>query len=81
MINIPLYFNFLLELIKYYHGAIKEQVLPFIESLVHRIIQEVKNCHAKGEKNNIIINKCWNVIRQISEITSLLITYYDQIEE
>ncbi len=62
-INIALYFNFLLDFVKYYHSAIDQHVVAFLHTLVQRILQELKNCHEKGEKNNLIINKCWNIIR------------------
>jgi hypothetical protein len=80
-INIALYFNFLLDFVKSYHAAIDHHVVPFFHTLVQRILIELKNCHEKGEKNNIVINKCWNVIRQIIEMGSFIPRYYDQIEE
>jgi hypothetical protein len=79
-IQIKLYFNFLLDFVKYYHHAIGESILPFIRSLVQRILAELKILHDKGERNNLIINKCWNIIRQIIEIDSFIPTYYDAIE-
>lgn len=80
-INIALYYNFLLDFVKYYHHAIGPLIVPFVTTLVQRILVELKNCHEKGEKNNIIISKCWNVIRQIIELNSFIPIYYDQIEE
>lgn len=50
-------------------------------SLVTRILNELKICHEKGERNNIVINKCWNVIRQIVEIPTFIPGLYAQIEE
>jgi hypothetical protein len=49
--------------------------------LVARILSELKLCHEKGEKNNLTINKCWNVIRQIVELDSFIPQYYNNIEE
>jgi hypothetical protein len=80
-INIKLYFNFLQDFVKYYHHAIGPDVTPIAQSLVVRILQELKLCHEKGEKNNIIINKCWNVIRMICELDSFMPTYSREIEE
>ena len=71
-INIALYFNFLLDFVKYYHSAIDQHVVPLLQTLVQRILVELKNCHDKGEKNNLIINKCWNVIRQIVETPTFI---------
>ena len=68
--NLGLYFNFILDLVKSYHEDIGHNILPFLASLVTRILNELKNCHEKGEKNNLVINKCWNVIRQIIEIST-----------
>lgn len=62
-IQIKIYFNFLLELVNNYHAVIGEDIVPFMDALVKRIISELKMCHEKGEKNNLIINKAWNVIR------------------
>lgn len=76
-IQIKLYFNFLLEFVKHYHNDIGENIVPFISALVHRILTELKSCHEKGEKNNLIINKCWNVIRQSVEYDSFIPAYYD----
>jgi hypothetical protein len=80
-IQIKLYFNFLLEFVKHYHHAIGESIIPFINALVHRILMELKNCHEKGEKNNLTINKCWNIIRQVVEYNSFIPEFYNQIEE
>ena len=38
-------------------------------------------CHEKGEKNNLTINKCWNVIRTVIELESFIPEFYPQIEE
>ena len=43
-------------------------------------MQEMQELHARGEKNNIVINECWNVIRQIVEMPSFMPVYYDEIE-
>ncbi|MFS8160536.1 MAG: hypothetical protein ACMG6E_10105, partial [Candidatus Roizmanbacteria bacterium] len=34
----------------------------------------------KGEKNNLIINKCWNIIRQVVEFDSFIPEFYNNIE-
>lgn len=47
-------------------------MVPLLQTLVQRILVELKNCHDKGEKNNLIINKCWNVIRQIVETPTFI---------
>lgn len=57
-----------------------DSIIPFITALVNRILIELKVCHEKGEKNNLVINKCWNVIRQIVELDSFIPEFYDQIE-
>jgi len=71
-IQIKLYFSFLQDFIKYYHAAIGDSIIPFIHTLVQRILLELKSCHEKGEKNNIIINKCWNILRLICELDSFM---------
>ena len=69
-----------MDLIKHYHPDFNELIIPFLKSLVERIQIEIKVCHEKGEKNNIIINKCWNVIRLIVETRDLVTAFYSQIE-
>ena len=49
-----------------------EDVIPFVQALVQRIVNELKSCHEKGEKNNIFINKAWNIIRQLVELDSFI---------
>jgi hypothetical protein len=60
--------------------TIQIQLYPFMESLVLRVISELKICHEKGEKNNIMINKCWNIIRQVVEFDSFIPQFYNNIE-
>ena len=57
-----------------------ESIIPFTKCLVDRILIELKLCHEKGERNNLIINKCWNVIRQIVEIDSFIPEFYIPLE-
>lgn len=80
-IQIKLYFSFIQDFVKYYHEAIGDCIIPFVHSLVQRILIELKNCHEKGEKNNIIINKCWNVLRLICELDSFMPRYAQAIED
>lgn len=80
-ITIKLYFSFLLDFVKVYSQAIGDSILPFFQSIVQRILIELKSCHEKGEKNNLIINKCWNIIRQILELDAFIPYYYSQLEE
>ena len=63
-----------------YHAAIGESIIPFMNAIVTRIQTELKNCHEKGEKNNLTINKSWNIIRQIVEFDSFVPTFYNEIE-
>jgi len=74
-IHINLYFSFLLDFIKHYHHAVGDSIIPFVNSLVNRVLIELKNCHEKGEKNNLVINKIWNILRQIVELDSFVPIY------
>jgi hypothetical protein len=47
--------------------------------LVARILNDLKNSE-KG-KSNLIINKCWNVIRFISEVDTYVPKYIPQLED
>jgi hypothetical protein len=85
-ITIKLFFDFVQDFIKYYHAQMVEtgcckEIIPFIHSLVQRILAELKLCHERGERNNLIINKCWNVIRMVSELDSFMPKYSSAIEE
>jgi len=52
--------------------VIGEDIVFFVDALVKRIIIEIKVCHDAGEKNNMIINKAWNIIRQVVEYDSFV---------
>jgi hypothetical protein len=80
-IEIQLYFNFLMDLVKHYNHAIGDTILPFAKSLVSRVLSEVVRVHAKGEKNSIYINKCWNLLRLIAETDSFMPYYSNELEE
>jgi hypothetical protein len=58
-----------------------EDIITIVNSLVQRILAELKACHEKGERNNIIIMKCWNVIRFITELDTFMPAYASPIEE
>lgn len=47
----------------HYGEVIDDKILPFLKTLVERIQIELDLCHKNNEKNNIVINKCWNIIR------------------
>ncbi len=79
--NNPAYFSFLLDFVKYYHHTIGESILGLVSSLVQRVLLELKSCHEKGEKNNLVINKCWNVIRLVTELDSFMKPYASNLEE
>lgn len=86
VITIKLYFDFISDFIKYYNKPMiyvgcGEDVIPFVQSLVQRILIELKQCHERGERNNLIINKCWNVIRLITELDTFMPAYAPAIEE
>jgi len=76
-----LYFSFLLDFVKSYAEAIGEDVVPFVVSLVARVLSELKACHEKGEKNNLVINKCWNVLRLILENDAFMPRYAAAFEK
>ena len=79
-VHIKLYFSFLQDFVKFYNQAIGDDIIPIVQSLVQRILTELKLCHEKGEKNNIFINKCWNVLRLITELDTFMPHYAAVIE-
>jgi hypothetical protein len=85
-ITVKLYFNFVLDFVKFYHRSIVdvgcgENVIVLVQSLVQRIQKELRLCHETGTRNNLIINKCWNIIRYISELDTIMPKYAASIEE
>jgi hypothetical protein len=57
-------------------------VIPFVQSLVQRIVIELKECHERCQKENSIINKCWDVIILItSKLGTFMPAYSPAIEE
>ncbi len=60
-ISIKLYLIFVQDFIKYYHNQMSEtgccqEIVPFVHSLVQGIMVEIKGCHERGDRNNLIIN-------------------------
>ena len=62
-VELELFFDFLSELTRIYKETIGINVVEMLHALVVRVQFEYKACLAEGKKNNMIINKCWNVIR------------------
>lgn len=60
-------FEIFKSIIHYYGRAISVSVIPLLDALVLRIQIELKSLKEKGEKNNIIINSCWNIIAIICD--------------
>lgn len=79
-VSIMLYFNFHKSFVKFFRRVLGANAVPLLGSLVQRVLDELKYCHEKGEKNNIVINKCWGVIRQIVE-EPLFVPLLDQFEQ
>jgi len=48
---------------------------------VFRILLEIKEISKKGLKNNIVIAKCWNIIRAFSGEDSYIPRYLQTIEK
>ena len=57
-----------------------ESVIEFAHQLVCRILLELKVCHEKGEKNNLVINKSWNILRQLLEFSSFMPVFEQELE-
>lgn len=62
-----MYFDFVQDFVKYYAHSIGDNIIPLLESIVQRVVNELAKLQQRGEKNNIIINRCWNIIRVICE--------------
>eukprot|EP00826_Nyctotherus_ovalis_P038153 TRINITY_DN355_c0_g4_i1.p1 TRINITY_DN355_c0_g4~~TRINITY_DN355_c0_g4_i1.p1 ORF type:complete len:979 (+),score=242.38 TRINITY_DN355_c0_g4_i1:128-3064(+) len=71
------YFNALMPLVTHYGETIGVSIIHLLNALVQRIEKEMVT---KGEKNNIIISKCWNVIHSICDNKEFCPKFADSIE-
>ena len=78
--ELPKFYEILIRIMEYYYENIEDQLLRILEALVMRVDKEYKQLRAKGERNNMTINQCWNVIRAISEQKHFYPIYLDSIE-
>jgi hypothetical protein len=62
-INISLFWEFLSDFIRQYQAEIGNQAPIFMKAIVARVEKELAKCHAKGERNNNVINKCMHCIQ------------------
>lgn len=76
-VEISDYFNALIPLVTHYGETIGVSIIHLLNSLVQRIGKEMMT---KGEKNNIIISKCWNVIHGICDNKEFCPKFADSIE-
>eukprot|EP00357_Protocruzia_adherens_P031356 CAMPEP_0114996878 /NCGR_PEP_ID=MMETSP0216-20121206/14576_1 /TAXON_ID=223996 /ORGANISM="Protocruzia adherens, Strain Boccale" /LENGTH=1103 /DNA_ID=CAMNT_0002361173 /DNA_START=31 /DNA_END=3342 /DNA_ORIENTATION=- len=74
------FFDMLLDMIRPYATCFDDSIVQLIEALVERVRAELDSLANSGEKKYIMINKCWNVLRAISENTTLISKYYNEIE-
>ncbi len=65
--EVPTFFDILMTMISSYAESIDASIIQLLDSLVIRIQTEYNALRAKGEKNNMVLNQCWNVIRCICE--------------
>eukprot|EP01022_Parablepharisma_sp_SALTPOND_P006054 TRINITY_DN1245_c0_g1_i1.p1 TRINITY_DN1245_c0_g1~~TRINITY_DN1245_c0_g1_i1.p1 ORF type:complete len:948 (+),score=72.74 TRINITY_DN1245_c0_g1_i1:10012-12855(+) len=79
-IELPSFYEILMTIIGCYASSIDESLINLLQSLVSRVEKEYKDLRAKGERNNMTINQCWNVIRAISEQKAFFPAYLDSIE-
>jgi len=74
VITFPTYFEFLFEFQKFYAPALENQILHIFQSVVQRILSEQANL---GSKSEVVIGKCWNIIRSVCESKKYMPLYYD----
>lgn len=79
-LELTTFFEILMTIITTYSTVIDSSVIGLLNSLVARVDKEYKELQAKGEKNNMTINQCWNVIRSICEQDAFFPEYLDSIE-
>lgn len=78
--DLPTFFDILMTIISSYGTVIDANVIGLLNSLVARVEKEYKALREKGEKNNMTINQCWNVIRSICEQETFFPEHIDSIE-
>ncbi len=69
-----------MDLVRFYNKSMAEHVVPFLEALIARIQLEIALCHERGDKNTLIINKCWNIIRVALEYDNVMSMFGGEIE-
>ncbi len=79
-IDLPSFYEILMTIIGCYASSIDETLIKLLEALVARVETEYKELRARGERNNMTINQCWNVIRAICEQKMFFPAYLDKIE-
>ena len=68
-VNIPLFFSFVSELLKWYtNGLSKEDHLSLLESVVDRLQLEVKDIRENNFKTNMAIQKIWHLIDDYTQL-------------
>ena len=79
-IELPAFYEILMTVVSCYANNVDETVIKLLISLVNRVDKEYKELRAKGERNNMTINQCWNVIRAMCEQKAFFPIYLDSIE-
>ncbi len=79
-VDLPTFYEVLGKVIDCYAPAIDTDLGKLLEGLVRRVVAEHQELRARGEKNNMTINQCWNVIRAICEQTEFFPACADTIE-
>ena len=78
--SLPAFFDILSSIITSYSTAIDQNLIPLLDALVARIEKEFRELRAKGEKYDLEISKCCNIIRAICDESSFYPEYLDKIE-
>ncbi len=79
-VDLPAFYEILMTIISCYATTIDTSLVRLLESLVRRVDKEYRELRAKGQKNNMTINQCWNVIRAICEQVEFFPMHTDAIE-
>eukprot|EP00831_Metopus_contortus_P002276 TRINITY_DN10835_c0_g1_i7.p1 TRINITY_DN10835_c0_g1~~TRINITY_DN10835_c0_g1_i7.p1 ORF type:complete len:745 (-),score=72.50 TRINITY_DN10835_c0_g1_i7:22-2256(-) len=80
-LNSDAFFEILSTIVSVYANTIDESIVKLLMSLVQRVEGEYKTLLSQGQKNNMTINLCWNVIRSIVEEASFYPEFLDKFEE
>ena len=70
------------EFVKFYAPVLKNQILQILDQVINRILQEQQKKNEEPSYNpQVIISKCWNIIRVIVDRSEYMPLHSVAIEQ